>query len=146
MSASLANTDEINDLSSTAVHLFRQVAKQSADLEGVSRPAFSDVETGTLQFLMDFARAEGLAAVWDQGRNVVFSLPEHQTADRFILCGSHVDSVPRGGNFDGLAGVLSGIMCLVRARREGNSFSQPVKVIAMRGEESAWFGIGRAHV
>lgn len=84
MSASLANTDEINDLSSTAVHLFRQVAKQSADLEGVSRPAFSDVETGTLQFLMDFARAEGLAAVWDQGRNVVFSLPEHQTADRFI--------------------------------------------------------------
>ncbi len=140
MPATLANMGEINDLSSTAVHLFRQVAKQSADLEGVSRPAFSDIETGTLQFLMDFARAEGLAAVWDQGRNVVFSLPEHQTADRFVLCGSHVDSVPRGGNFDGLAGVLSGIMCLVRARREGNSFSQPVKVIAMRGEESAWFG------
>ncbi|MDI6029560.1 hydantoinase/carbamoylase family amidase [Corticibacterium sp. UT-5YL-CI-8] len=102
-----------------------------------SRPT---IETETLRFLLDFARSEGLSAHWDAGRNVVFSLPEHERAKHYILVGSHVDSVPRGGNYDGLAGVLAGLMCLVKARRGGEPLAQPVKVIAMRGEESAWFG------
>ncbi|MCK8779596.1 hydantoinase/carbamoylase family amidase [Rhizobium sp. NTR19] len=128
------------DLANGARRLFAEIAARTADVEGVSRPAFSPVETETLQFLMDYARAEGLAAEWDAGRNVTFSLPEHARSKRYVLVGSHVDSVPRGGNFDGLAGVVSGLLCLVRARREGISFPEPVKVIAMRGEESAWFG------
>lgn len=120
--------------------LFSEIAARTADGEGISRPAFSAIETETLEFLIDFARSEGLTAHWDAGRNVVFSLPEHQDAERYILTGSHVDSVPRGGNFDGLAGVLAGLLCLIRAKCAGVSFAEPVKVIAMRGEESAWFG------
>src|SRR5690606_15611818 len=54
--------------------------------------------------------------------------------------GSHVDSVPFGGNFDGLAGVVAGLVCLLRAHRRGERFAKPVHVLAMRGEESAWFG------
>lgn len=128
------------DLGDLAARLFREIAMRTADVEGVSRPAFSEVETETLEFLIDFARCEGLVTTWDAGRNVVFSLPEDEHTDRCILVGSHVDSVPRGGNFDGLAGVLAGLLSLVRARREGIRFPEPVKVIAMRGEESAWFG------
>lgn len=128
------------DIRDTADRLFAEIATRTADVEGVSRPAFSQIETETLQFLIDFAHSEGLVAEWDAGRNVVFSLPEHAKTERYILVGSHVDSVPRGGNFDGLAGVLSGLLCLVRARREGTRFPEPMKVIAMRGEESAWFG------
>lgn len=128
------------DIGMLASRLFGEIAARTADLEGVSRPAYSQAETEALQYLFDFARSEGLAARWDAGRNVVFSLPEHEYARRYVLVGSHVDSVPRGGNFDGLAGVLAGLLCLVRARREGTFFARPVKVIAMRGEESAWFG------
>lgn len=140
MPAALPKTLEAFDLPGTAAGLFSEIAERTADAEGVSRPAFSGIETGTLEFLIDFARSEGLVATWDAGRNVVFSLPEQAMAERFILVGSHVDSVPRGGNFDGLAGVIAGLLCLVRARREGMTFAHPVKVIAMRGEESAWFG------
>jgi|GEM_PF-25467 len=140
MNAAVRERPACFDITATAARLFSEIATRTADVEGVSRPAFSDIETATLQFLIDFARSEGLAAEWDAGRNAVFALPEHAKAERYILVGSHVDSVPRGGNFDGLAGVLSGLLCLVRANREGTRFSEPVHVIAMRGEESAWFG------
>ncbi|WP_246618007.1 hydantoinase/carbamoylase family amidase [Rhizobium populisoli] len=140
MNAAVLEKPACFDIADTATRLFAEIATRTADIEGVSRPAFSEIETETLNFLIEFARSEGLSTEWDAGCNVVFSLPEHTRAERYILVGSHVDSVPRGGNFDGLAGVLAGLLCLVRARREGNRFPEPVKVIAMRGEESAWFG------
>ncbi|MBB98754.1 MAG: Zn-dependent hydrolase [Rhodobacteraceae bacterium] len=123
-----------------AERLFREIAEMTPDVEGVSRPAFSDVETKTLAYLEDFARAEGLDVWYDDGCNANFCLPQDRNAERFIVIGSHVDSVPFGGNYDGLAGVIAGLMCLVRARRAGTSFRRPVHVLAMRGEESAWFG------
>lgn len=128
------------DIRPVATWMLGEIASRSADNEGISRPAFSEIETETLKFLIDFAKSQGLVATWDPGRNVIFCLPAHTDAVKYILVGSHVDSVPSGGNFDGLAGVVAGISCLVRAKCEGRVFPQPVKVIAMRGEESAWFG------
>lgn len=128
------------DSESTATKLFNDIAEFSADTEGVSRPAYSSIETKTLEFLVDFARDQGLSSCYDAGQNVVFSLPEDAHAEKFVLVGSHVDSVPNGGNFDGLAGVIAGLLCLARAKHLGISFAKPVKVIAMRAEESAWFG------
>ena len=128
------------DLSATAAALFDAVAGMSPDTEGVSRPAFSDLETRVLEFLQGYAENAGLVTSYDAGQNLLISLPEDAAAERFVLIGSHVDSVPMGGNFDGLAGVVAGLLCLIRARAEGRRFARPVKVIAMRGEESAWFG------
>lgn len=128
------------DAGRTAARLFDDVAAFSADTAGVSRPAFSAVETQTLNYLEEFAQAHGLACEYDAGKNAVFSLPEDADAERFILVGSHVDSVPNGGNFDGLAGVVAGLLCLARAKYHRIRFRKPVKVIAMRAEESAWFG------
>lgn len=120
--------------------LFQAVVAISPDVEGVSRPAFSDIETKTLDLLADFARDHGLAVWFDEGRNAWFSLPQDREASRYVVVGSHVDSVPFGGNFDGLAGVLAGLACLVRARTGGQVFARPVHVLAMRAEESPWFG------
>lgn len=131
--------DDSDDIG-IARHLFEEIAARTADIEGVSRPAFSDIETQTLQFLEAFARKQGLDVWYDAGRNANFRLPEHRAADRFIIVGSHVDSVPFGGNFDGLAGIVAGLICLTRARRRGAGTLRPVHVLALRGEESAWFG------
>jgi N-carbamoyl-L-amino-acid hydrolase len=119
---------------------FETIKQMSLDAEGVSRPAFSPLETDVLDYLAQTARAADLAVSFDAGRNAVFSLPQDAQADQYVLVGSHVDSVPMGGNFDGLAGVLAGLLCLFRAKAAGETFRRPVKVIAMRGEESAWFG------
>lgn len=126
--------------SEAAAWLFGEIARRTRDGEGVSRPAFSDIETQTLAFLEEFARGEGLETWYDAGQNLVMGLPGEREARRHMLVGSHVDSVPCGGNFDGLAGVVAGIVCLLRARRNGESFALPVRALAMRGEESAWFG------
>lgn len=123
-----------------AERLFAEIAAMTPDTEGVSRPAFSDIETRTLKFLEDFARSEGLDVWYDAGCNANFSLPGDRDAERFAVIGSHVDSVPFGGNYDGLAGVVAGLVCLARAHRTGQRFARPVHVLAMRGEESAWFG------
>lgn len=120
--------------------LFDDIARLTPDVQGVSRPAFSKIETGTLAFLEDFARSEGLEVWYDAGCNANFCLPGDRDAESYIVVGSHVDSVPFGGNYDGMAGVIAGLLCLVRARRAGKSFRRPVHVLAMRGEESAWFG------
>lgn len=123
-----------------AAKLFDEIAAFSGDVEGVSRPAYSEIETRTLSYLEEFAVGQGLTVSYDAAQNAVFSLPKDADAERFVLVGSHADTVPMGGNFDGLAGIVAGVICLVRAHRDGTSFSQPVKVIAMRGEESVWFG------
>lgn len=132
--------DDAAVLAATADRLFSDIAERTADVEGVSRPAYSAIETATLAYLEEFARAQGLAISYDGVRNGVFSLPEDAGAAQYVMVGSHVDTVPRGGNFDGLAGVVAGLLCLVQARRRGVGFARPLKVLAMRGEEGAWFG------
>lgn len=129
-----------DDDAELARFLFEEIARRTPDEEGVSRPAFSKVETDTLSFLEEFARERGLEVWYDAGCNAHFSLPDDRDAERFVVVGSHVDSVPYGGNYDGLAGVVTGLVCLVRAHRRGERFARPVQVLAMRGEESAWFG------
>tara|TARA_B110000977_G_scaffold199987_1_gene288990 strand:- start:3144 stop:4421 length:1278 start_codon:yes stop_codon:yes gene_type:complete len=119
---------------------FNAVEYMSPDEEGVTRPAFSAIETQVLNYLADQARAAGLVVTFDAGQNAIFSLPEDTNVEEYVLIGSHVDTVPMGGNFDGLAGVLAGLLCLIRAQVNNIKFKRPVKVIAMRGEESAWFG------
>ena len=131
------DTDTLGGL---AQQIFDGVRALSRDTAGVSRPAFSSVETETLAWLADFARQNGLHVTEDAGRNLLFSLPQDANATRWTLIGSHVDSVPMGGNYDGLAGVAAGLIGLIRAARSGRRFRKPVKCIAMRGEESAWFG------
>ncbi|QUS36206.1 Zn-dependent hydrolase [Falsirhodobacter algicola] len=127
-------------LAALAAEVFDGIRALSPDARGVSRPAFSAVETATLHWLAEFARRNGLHVSQDAGRNLVFCLPQDADAERWVLIGSHVDSVPMGGNYDGLAGVVAGLIVLIRAARTGARFCRPVKCLAMRGEESAWFG------
>lgn len=123
-----------------AERLFETVRALSPDAEGVSRPAFSAKETEVLDFLAGYATEQGLHVETDSGQNRLFCLPADRDAGRFAMVGSHVDSVPMGGNYDGLAGVLAGLLCLLRTHRAGGRFARPVKAIAMRAEESPWFG------
>ncbi len=132
--------ESLYDLRPLAEDLFSEIGRLSADTKGVSRPAFSEKETEILAYLQSIAVEHGLAAWQDAGKNTLFSLPQDRHAKKYVLIGSHVDSVPNGGNYDGLAGVIAGLLNLVYAQKNSKRFAQPVKVIALRGEESHWFG------
>jgi N-carbamoyl-L-amino-acid hydrolase len=55
------------------------------------------------------------------------------------MIASHLDSVPVGGNYDGLAGVMAGLASLTALKREGATEKKNVRIIGFRGEESPWF-------
>jgi beta-ureidopropionase / N-carbamoyl-L-amino-acid hydrolase len=129
------------ELARLATRIFDDVAKLSSDIEGVSRPAFSEVETRVLEYLAALARDYGLKTWTDDGANLIIAGAKDEPSNkRYGLIGSHVDSVPQGGNFDGLAGVVAALLTLMLLEAEDADLGMPVRVVALRAEESAWFG------
>lgn len=139
--ASAANLAGV-DLRALAERIFADAAAMSPDRIGLSRPAYSAVESRMLAYLEETARGLGLETWRDPGDNLVVAAPgDTDPAARAGYFGSHVDTVPEGGNYDGLAGVVAALLALLANLRDGaRSGRVPLRVIALRGEESAWFG------
>lgn len=129
--------DELRPL---AGHLFDELRRRSFDGVGVTRESFSAGETAAQELIAKAARDAGLHAERDRAGNLIVSLPGREPSKPFIATGSHLDSVPRGGNYDGAAGVIAGLLALISLRKQGIVPPRTIKLIALRGEESAWFG------
>jgi len=133
LKAELAEHSVIEDL-------FARLRALSSDGVGISRVAYSDKESEALDLIENEAKRLSLAVERDQAANLVATLPGTDKALPFIACGSHLDSVPRGGNYDGAAGVVAALMVLARFKRGNFQPRRSVKLFALRGEESARFG------
>ncbi len=128
------------ELRALAVEIFDTLRQSTAARRGVSRESFGAGENAAFEILIDVAKRFGLETGTDSAANLLISLPGQARETPYVACGSHMDSVPEGGNFDGAAGVIAGLLGLVRARMEDAEPRRPVRVIALRGEESAWYG------
>jgi len=133
-------TMDVSGLRELAVRMFDEVRKLTFDGVGVTRESYGRSETAAADFLRELAQAEGLKVETDRAANLVFSLPDDVGEAPAVWSGSHLDSVPQGGNFDGLAGIVAGLLCLIARKRGGAHQGPPLRVIGFRGEESAWFG------
>jgi allantoate deiminase len=72
------------------------------------------------------------------------TISDESTADDAtarIVLGSHLDSVPKGGNFDGVAGVVAAIEVVHGLRAENRILSRPLRIVCFAGEEGARFGV-----
>ncbi|MGE0058429.1 MAG: Zn-dependent hydrolase [Dehalococcoidia bacterium] len=118
--------------------LFEQIRQMSMGREGITRPSYTETETAAMQVVEKVAREAGLATRIDAVANLVVDLPSSATG-KPVWVGSHFDSVPEGGNYDGLAGVIAGLLCLLKAKQLGYC-DRPLSLIGLRGEEAAWFG------
>lgn len=123
-----------------AEELFATLRAMSADTDGVSRPSYGDVESRVLDHLRGVAASIGLDAAFDPAGNLWMRRPGNGRRQGTLVTGSHADSVPRGGNYDGLAGIVAGLVVARRLRAEGRATAHEFAVLALRGEESAWFG------
>jgi len=122
-----------------AAELFESVRKLSAARLGVTRPSYSEAETAAMNVIAEAAKSAGLGTRRDAAANLVVELPQAAGGPACWI-GSHLDSVPEGGNYDGLAGVIAGLLCLSKAKRQGTKSGRALALIGLRGEESAWFG------
>lgn len=128
------------ELKDWARELFARLHEMSFDGVGISRATYGDGETGAMKLMADVASREGLEVEYDAAANLVISLPGAAVDRPVAATGSHLDSVPQGGNYDGAAGVIAGLMGLVHLKRAGIVPERTLRVYALRGEESAWFG------
>ncbi|WP_288854985.1 Zn-dependent hydrolase [uncultured Pseudomonas sp.] len=123
-----------------AQRMFSEICELSSDPEiGITRESYGAGENAAIAYLSQFARDNGLQVRNDRAGNVIFQRAgdDGQPA---IWVGSHLDSVPQGGNYDGLAGVVAGLLCLCRLDQQEVRTQRPIRVLGLRGEESAWFG------
>jgi N-carbamoyl-L-amino-acid hydrolase len=123
----------------TAETLFGSLREASFDGVGITRESYGPGEDRALDIVEQAARDAGLAVFRDEAANLVVTLAGTDPALPAIACGSHLDSVPQGGNFDGAAGVIAGLMALIELS-QGPRLRHDVVLLALRGEESAWFG------
>lgn len=107
---------------------------------GINRDSYGEGESEALDLVEDAARELGLATERDAGANLVVMLEGRDPTLPFLACGSHLDSVPQGGNFDGGAGVVAGLAILAGFSRDGFRPARTIKLYGLRGEESARFG------
>src|SRR5262245_54058065 len=77
--------------------------------DGVSRVAYSNADIGGRKFAMDLIRNAGLEPKIDAAGNIWAIRDGAERSLRPILFGSHIDSVPGGGNFDGDLGSMAAI-------------------------------------
>jgi N-carbamoyl-L-amino-acid hydrolase len=120
--------------------LLERIGQETTDSPGITRAAWSRNEETAADGVRAFARRHGLQVLNDAFGNVQFLLPGVDPATPCITTGSHLDSVPHGGNYDGLAGIAAGLAVLAAANAEPAHRALPFRVVAMRCEESPWFG------
>lgn len=124
-----------------AERLFAEFYTNSADREGgVTRPSYSVRESTAMMIIAQEAETAGLKVAYDSAANLHVTLGGTDPGLPRVLCGSHLDSVPQGGNYDGAAGVLAGLIALINIAKSGKTPKRSIGLLALRGEESAWFG------
>lgn len=120
-----------------AERLFSELRELSRDGEGVTREAYGTRETAAMDLITKTATEAGLATASDEAGNRYVILKGASPELPEVWCGSHLDSVPCGGNYDGAAGVVAGLLAMIKMR---DGHKRTVRLVMLRGEESAWFG------
>jgi N-carbamoyl-L-amino-acid hydrolase len=120
--------------------LFAALRDATSDGIGITRESFGAGESLALDIVERAAREVGLETERDAGANLVVTLRGTDSDLPYVACGSHLDSVPQGGNFDGGAGVIAGLAILAGLKRDNFIPRRTLKLFGLRGEESAWFG------
>ena len=105
---------------------------------GVTRPAWSPQYLAAERWLVERFEDEGLAVHIDAARNVWGRWEEGATPA--VVAGSHIDSVPSGGAFDGCLGVLGALEAVRALRRGGHRPRRQIWIVAWTEEEGSAFG------
>jgi N-carbamoyl-L-amino-acid hydrolase len=107
---------------------------------GVSRVAYSEADARGREYVMGVMRAAKLDVSIDAAGNVVGRRAGSDKSLKPILFGSHIDSVPEGGNYDGDVGSLGAIE-VARTLAENNvMLRHPVEIIIFQNEEGGLIG------
>jgi beta-ureidopropionase / N-carbamoyl-L-amino-acid hydrolase len=110
--------------------------------DGVSRVAYSDADVAGRNYVIDLMRKAGLTPRIDPAGNIFAKREGSEPALAPILFGSHIDSVPKGGNFDGDLGSLAALAALEACDRAKLHTRHPLEIVVWAAEEGVAFNRG----
>jgi len=120
---------------------FKFLAKIGAQNgQGITRLAFSDEDWEGRNFVISLMQEAGLSIREDDFGNVIGRREGVNPNAPVVMLGSHIDTVPGGGNFDGVVGVLGAIETLRSMEEERVENYYPIEVVVFMAEESSRFG------
>lgn len=109
---------------------------------GVTRLSFTREERAVKDLVASYMVTAGLDVREDAAGNLIGRREGRDPTALAVNCGSHLDSVHGGGNFDGPLGVLAAVEAVQAMRDEGVRTKRPVEVVAFTDEEGARFSFG----
>jgi N-carbamoyl-L-amino-acid hydrolase len=124
-----------------AAALFDSLSRATRHGRGIVRDSYGAGEQAAHDIMHAAADQIGLDVSIDAIGNLMMTLPGRDRHAPRIMIGSHLDSVPQGGNYDGAAGVVAGLSALSAVRQAGIRVPCDITVMGIRAEESAWFDI-----
>ncbi|MFJ9520556.1 allantoate amidohydrolase [Kitasatospora sp. NPDC101801] len=113
---------------------------RSAASGGYRRHAWNSADAECRAWFEQQATTRGLGYELDRNGNQWAWLGD-PTGDGAVVTGSHLDSVPDGGAFDGPLGVVSSFAALDELRSRGAEFTRPLAIVNFGDEEGARFGV-----
>ena len=119
---------------------FEAMAQLTAPGEGINRLAFTDADWAGRQYIIDRMTDAGLSIEIDDFGNVIGYKIGKKPDLPVVMMGSHTDSVPNGGNYDGVVGVLSAIEVIRSMTDDGYEHDHTIAVVSFMCEESGRFG------
>lgn len=106
---------------------------------GYNRVAFSDADIDARKWLVEFLHTEGFQAYMDPIGNVIGRWGNNK--EPLIMSGSHTDTVPDGGAFDGTLGVAAAIAAMINLREADNELAYGMEVVSFADEEGRFGGM-----
>lgn len=116
------------------------MAKVGATAKGGNcRLALSAEDAAGRELFMAWCRAEGMTLNFDAIGNLFARRAGHDDSLAPIVMGSHLDTQPKGGRFDGIYGVLSGLEVVRCLNEQGIQSQRPIEIAVWTNEEGARF-------
>ena len=110
--------------------------------DGVNRACLTPLDRQARRLLIDWAQQAGATVSVDAAANLWLRREGTEADAAPVLTGSHMDTQPQGGRFDGIFGVLAGLEVLSALHESGLRTRRPIEVVAWTNEEGGRFAPG----
>jgi len=112
-----------------------ELAKFSDEGKGITRISFTESYRKGINFTRELMEDTGLITKVDSVGNLIGRIEGEDKDKSTIIIGSHIDTVPHGGMFDGTVGVLGGIEVIKILKENGYKNDHPLEMISFINEE-----------
>lgn len=134
--------DTISIDTSVLINNIQELAKIGKDTKtgGITRLAFSKEDMQAVEFLTHLIKRYGLGVKIDPCGNI-YAILDGKNRDSYVMCGSHIDTVPNSGMYNGVLGVLGGIESIKAIKDAGIKPEHTIMVGSFVDEEGRYQGL-----